>query len=59
YQPLLPGETFDDVLKFLDRDTLDSAMLVCRFMFNAVGTPEVDHLAVRLVAEVSLGEARK
>lgn len=55
----LPSETFHDVFKCLDRDALDSVMLVCRSTRDSVRTLENDHLARRVVAQVSLGDVRQ
>lgn len=37
---------------FLDRDTLESAVLVCRFMLDCIGTIKKDQLVLRTLSEV-------
>ncbi|KAH7705737.1 hypothetical protein AAVH_27056 [Aphelenchoides avenae] len=57
-RPVLPNENFPDVLKCLDRDTLDSVIFVCQFMSNFISLDKDDQLALRVVAQVCLGEVR-
>ncbi|KAH7709174.1 hypothetical protein AAVH_23562 [Aphelenchoides avenae] len=55
-RPRMLNELFDEVMLFMDRDSLDSIQLACRFMLNYISKHEANELALRLISAVSLGE---
>ncbi|KAH7704135.1 hypothetical protein AAVH_28680 [Aphelenchoides avenae] len=55
-RPRIPNETFEDVAAYLDRDTLDSMQLSCRFVLDFIRLRETDKLALRWIAHVHIGE---
>lgn len=52
----MPVETFEDVVAYLDRDTLDSMQLACRFMLDFIRDKETNKLALRSITEVNIGK---
>ncbi|KAH7698072.1 hypothetical protein AAVH_34840 [Aphelenchoides avenae] len=53
--PQIPTETFMEVASYLDRDTLDSMQLACRFMHDLIRVQETDKLALRNITDVEIG----
>lgn len=44
-----------EVASYLDRDTLDSMQLACRFMHDLIRVQETDKLALRNITDVEIG----
>ncbi|KAH7699391.1 hypothetical protein AAVH_33503, partial [Aphelenchoides avenae] len=57
-RPRLLNELFVEVMLFMDRDSLDSIQLACRFMLAYIREHEANELALRRIAAVSLGDVR-
>ncbi|KAH7710168.1 hypothetical protein AAVH_22533 [Aphelenchoides avenae] len=53
--PLLPAETFLEVVLFADRDTLDTMQLVCSFLLKVIRERELTQLALRAISRVRIG----
>ncbi|KAH7719933.1 hypothetical protein AAVH_12576 [Aphelenchoides avenae] len=54
--PLLPEETFLEVMLFADRDTLDTMQFVCSFLLNFIRERELTQLALRAISRVRIGQ---
>lgn len=51
----MPTETFEEVAAYLNRDTLDSMQLACRFMLDFIRKRDMGKLALRSIPEVQIG----
>ncbi|KAH7709175.1 hypothetical protein AAVH_23563 [Aphelenchoides avenae] len=58
-RPRMLNELFVEAMLFMDRDSLDSMQLACRFMFDYIREHEANKLALRQISRVSLGDIRR
>ncbi|KAH7721736.1 hypothetical protein AAVH_10814 [Aphelenchoides avenae] len=58
-RPRMLNELFVEAMLFMDRDSLDSMQLACRFMLDYIREHEATELALRQISTMSLGDVRR
>ncbi|KAH7722285.1 hypothetical protein AAVH_10142 [Aphelenchoides avenae] len=61
YRPALSDDSIIELILFMDRDTLDSMQLVCRFVRDSIATLDrrTAKLALRLIRRVQVGDVMR